>query len=175
MSEEIAIAGSSLPLVTVPIVTGRGRPEAEQLLARVPLRYIARFPFDAGGVGLATAQSPAAGSQVRQYSVVTIDYPSPLGPLEDSPVDGPLPNGWLDGTVEGVFVGERAVVLRFSLDPAVTPFTFTLYRTADVIEREGWMRRGAMLAVAQRAFSGAHPTRLLVAADSSITSIEIHR
>ena len=168
------MAGSSLPFVAVPTVTGLGRGEAEQLLASVSLRYIARFPFDAGGVGLATAQSPAPGSQVRQYSVVTVDYPSSLGPLDDSPVEGPLPTGWLDGTVEGVFVGEREVVLRFSLDPAVTPFTFTLYRNADVIEREGWMRRGAMLALAQRAFSGAHPTRLLVAADSSITIIEIH-
>jgi hypothetical protein len=37
------------------------------------------------------------------------------------------------------------------------------------------MRRGAMLAVAQSAFSGGHATRLLVTAESDITSIEIHR
>ena len=165
----------SLPIVTVPNLIGRGRTEAEQLLASVPLRFIARFPFDASGAGLANAQSPTAGSLVPQYSVVTVDYPTPLGPLDDSPIEGPMPGGWLDGTVEGVFVGEQAVVLRFALDPAVAPFTFTLYRNVDVATRESWMRRGAMLAVAQRAFSGGHATRLLVTAESNITSIEIYR
>src|SRR5215204_2379513 len=125
VSEEIAMAGSSLPFVAVPTVTGLDGQAVEQRLAGVPLRYIGRFPFDAAGQGLATTQNPAPGTLVRQYSIITVDFPSLLGPLDDSPVGGPSPNGWLDGTVEGVFVGERAVVLRFSLDPAVTPFTFT--------------------------------------------------
>ena len=164
-----------MSLVSVPNLIGLSGPDAKQILTAVPLRFIWRFPFSATGVGLATVQSPAAGTQVSQYSVVIVDFPSPLGPMDDAAVDGPSPNGWLDGTVEGVLVGQQATVVRFSLDPAVSPFTFTLYRNADVVDREGWMRRGAMLAIAQRAFGGTHKTQVLVTADNMITSIEIHR
>jgi hypothetical protein len=164
-----------LPLVPVPNLIGLSGPDAKQLLTAIPLRFIWRFPFSATGVGLATAQSPAAGTQVPLYSIVTADFPSPLGPMPDAPEDGPSPNGWLDGTVEGVFVGQKAAVVRFSLDPSVPPFTFVLYRNEDVVDREGWMRRGAMLALAQRAFGGTHKTQLLVDADDLVTSIEIYR
>jgi hypothetical protein len=77
--------------VTVPNLLGAGRTAAEATLDSLLLRHIARFPFAADANGVAVSQSPAAGTVIPKYTVVTIDYPSPLGPLDDSPIEGPAP------------------------------------------------------------------------------------
>src|SRR5207249_1653531 len=61
----------SLAKVTVPNVVGMGRTAAENALAAVHLRYIAKFPFSAGGDGSATKETPTAGTIVFRFSVVT--------------------------------------------------------------------------------------------------------
>ena len=138
-----------------------GRGDAEQLLSSLSLRFIAKFPFSASGVGLASAQQPAAGTSIPEFSVVTVEYPSPLGPLDDSPVSGPEPtSGLLEGAITSVFVGQEGAGIGFSLSNGVAPFRFGLYKDSDPVGREGWMRRGAMLALAQRAFSGKDRVRI---------------
>jgi hypothetical protein len=74
-------------LVQVPNVIGLGRTEAEDRLEALGLRHIARLPFGVED-GRATDQSPAAGTAVEQHSIVTVTYPTPLGPLDDQ---GPFP------------------------------------------------------------------------------------
>src|SRR4051794_20057844 len=77
--------------VVVPNLIGLDRGTAEALLDSLMLRYVAKFPFSAGGNGLAAEQSPEAGTTVGRYSVVTVSYPSIIGPLPDSPVLGLVP------------------------------------------------------------------------------------
>jgi hypothetical protein len=179
--------GGAMP-VLVPNVIGLGKVDAEAKLDAAHLRYIARFPFSATGDGSATAQSPAAGTSVPAFSIVTVDYPSILGPLDDSPVDGPtFPAGTYDATVTSVIVGDpfgsgQGAWVEFvtQLDGGPVPVRGTLYfdhgaspgAPPDRIES---MRRGAMLGAAQRAFTHQHPVRLVTGGDMSIRSIELRR
>lgn len=172
--------------ITVPNVIGMPRPEAEAALAANNLRYIARFPFSATGDGRAAAQDPAAGTLVPMFSVVTVSYPSPLGPLDDSPVGGPtLRPGTYEGVVRSVRAGNpfgsgQGAWISFEtvIDDGVVGFTGVLYfdhavHAAPPPDRTEWMRRGAMLAIAQRAFTHGHKVRLVTASDLFIASIEI--
>jgi hypothetical protein len=174
--------------VPVPVVVGLDRTDAEAKLDAVHLRHIARFPFAATGDGRATAADPPAGSSVPAYSIVTVDYPSPFGPMDDSPVEGPtFPAGTYDGTVTSVLVGNPSgsgqgawVEFVTQLDGGSVPVRGTLYFDHAVSpgpppDRVEWMRRGAMLGVAQRAFTHEHAVRIVTTGELGIQSIEIHR
>ena len=171
--------------INVPNVIGMSRTEAEATLAANNLRYIARFPFSATGDGRASAQDPAAGTSVPSFTVVTVSYPSPLGPLDDSPIGGPtLRPGTYEGTIKSVLVGNpfgtgQGAWISFEtmMDGEPVSFTGVLYfdhalRPAPA-DRAEWMRRSAMLGIAQRAFTHGHKVRLVTASDLFIVSIEI--
>jgi hypothetical protein len=152
-------AFNTLQPVVVPRVLGMGRTLAEKTLSDALLRYIAKFPFSASGDGTAVLQVPAAGVTVPPYSVVTVEYPTPLGPLPDAVVQGPVLSGWVAGDVTRITVDERGASLMLSISAGVS-FEFNLYKDAVPTVREGWMRRGAMLALAQRALSGKHRVQI---------------
>ena len=88
--------------VTLPNLIGLGRTDAEATLDALLLRHVATFPFAISGDGSASAQFPPAGTVVPLYTVVTVTYPSPLGPLDDSPVEGPSPGGRTDPRSNGI-------------------------------------------------------------------------
>jgi PASTA domain len=172
--------------VTVPNVIGLGNAAANAALDALLLRHISQFPFGADGDGTATAQSPAAGTVVPSYTIVTVSYPSPLGPLPDSPVEGPeLLLGTYDGEVRSVLVGNpygtgQGAWIEFAtlIDGSPVSFTGTLYfdhaiHAPPVLPRTEWMRRGAMLGLAQRAFTNGHKIRVVTASALFIQSIEI--
>lgn len=174
--------------VTVPNVIGLDRPTAEAKLDSLNLRHIARFPFLATGDGRATAQDPAAGSQVPAFSVVKVSFPSPLGPLDDSPVQGPtLQAGTHVGEITAVLVGDpfgsgAGAWIDFStqMDGGAVTFMGTLYRDPAANpepppSRTEWMRRGGMLGAAQRAFTHRHRVQLVTRADLFIMSIQLIR
>jgi hypothetical protein len=76
--------------ILVPNVIGHGRIDAETTLAAAGLCYQASFPFGANAQGLASTETPPAGSSVAPGSVVLVAYPSPLGDgIPDSPVTCP--------------------------------------------------------------------------------------
>jgi PASTA domain len=153
--------------VAVPNLIGLGRTAAEAELDGLLLRHIAQFPFSATGDGSATAQSPAAGTMVGRYSIVTVAYPTPLGPLDDSPVEGPTISGNFEGTIKSVSVGGLGAAIDFAvpnIDGVPEDFQFGLYddQPVPLIPRAVWMRRGAMLSLAQRAFADGTTVRLSV-------------
>ncbi|SEN50579.1 PASTA domain-containing protein [Duganella sp. CF517] len=172
--------------ISVPNVIGMARPAAESTLAASQLRYIARFPFSATGDGTAAAQTPTPGSTAPMFSVVTVSYPSPLGPLDDSPVGGPtLRPGTYEGTIKRVLAGNPFgsgqgawIGFETALDGGAVGFTGVLYfdhalHPAAPPDRTEWMRRAAMLGIAQRAFTHGHRVRLVTANDLFIASIEL--
>jgi len=172
--------------VSVPNVIGMSRLEAEAALQSKMLRYIARFPFSATGDGKASAQDPAAGTMVPSFTVVTVSYPSPMGPLEDSPIGGPTLNaGTYEGTIKSVRAGNPYgsgqgawISFETQMDGGPVSFTGLLYFDHAISpgtppDRTEWMRRGAMLGIAQRAFTHGHKVRLVTASNLFIASIEI--
>jgi hypothetical protein len=173
--------------VSVPNVIGMGRTTAEAALDAKLLRHMARFPFSAGGDGSATAQNPPAGALVPTYAIITVDYPSQMGPLPDSPVEGPtLQAGTYEGKLESVMAGNpwgtgqgAWITLKTQLKGHAASISATLYfdqidAPAAPLERTEWMRRGAMLGVAQRAFTNGNKVRLVIASDLLVQSIEIY-
>lgn len=161
--------------VAVPHLVGLGRTQVEAKLNGLLLRHIARFPFSADGDGRATEQSPAAGTSVRQYSVVTVSYPSPLGPQDDSPIEGPTLNGTLVGRINSVLVDRDGASIGFANGHEDVSIVLYLDQPVPLLlPRAEWMRRGAMLSVAQRAFTNAHSVRIVVA-DTVVQSIEIFK
>jgi hypothetical protein len=174
--------------VSVPNVIGLDRTTAEAKLDAALLRHIAKFPFSASGDGSAATQDPAAGTMVPPYTVVTVSYPSLMGPLEDTPVLGPtLPAGTYDGKVTAVMAGNpwgsgQGAWIDFVTELSGSPVTFTgtLYFDHAVNpgappDRTEWARRGAMLGIAERAFTNSHQVRLVTAQDLFIQSIEIRK
>ena len=172
--------------VTVPDVIGKGRLEAEAALEAKLLRYIARFPFAGDGDGRATTQSPPAATLVPAFTVVTVSYPSPMGPLPDTGVQGPtLPPSTYEGMIKSVLVGKPYgsgqgawISFETQMDGGPVSFTGVLYfdqaaSPSNLLERAEWMRRGAMLGAAQRALTHGHKVRLVTASDVFIVSIEI--
>ena len=172
--------------VSVPLVIGLGRPQAEAALDAKLLRHIARFPFSADGDGSATLQDPPAGTLVPSFTVVTVSYPSPLGPMDDTPVQGPTPQaGTYEGTIKGVVAGNPFgsgqgawISFETQMDGGPVSFSGVLYFDHAVAiaappDRTEWMRRGAMLGLAQRAFTNGHQVRLVTTSDLFIQSIEI--
>jgi len=157
--------------VVVPNVVGLSRTLAETTLSDAPLRYVAAFPFDGTGDGRAASQTPAAGVTAQPYSVVRVNYPSPLGPLPDAAEQGPVLSGWITGEVKRLTVDNQGAWLTLFVSEGVT-FEFGLYKDAESAAREVWMRRGAMLALAQRAFTGKHWVQINVE-DWMIQSISI--
>jgi hypothetical protein len=113
---------------------------------------------------------------VPEFSIVTVQYPSPLGPLDDSPVGGPQPSGFVDGNITAVLVNNRGVFVELAL-AADLRFQFTLYleEPAVGVSRDVWMRRGAMLSLAQRAFTGRDLVQLKIEADQQVTSIRLSK
>jgi PASTA domain len=161
------------PLVHVPNVLGKGRFDAEQTLAAVPLRYIARTVTSTSPTG-ASWQSPAAGQTVLAYSVVTVEYPNPIATPGEGPVDGPQPKfGPLEGVITYVYVGKEGANIGLSVQGRI-PFFYRLYSDNDPASREVYMRRGAMLAIAQRAFTGQDLVRVDFAG-TTVESIQIFR
>lgn len=159
--------------VAVPNLIGLGSGEVETLLDSLKLRYVQKFPFDANGSGAATEQSPAAGTQVPLFSTVTITFPVPLGPLDDRP-GGPTPSGSVEGRVASVSVSMGGASMILLIDGQV-PVPLSLYRDPSTtnIPHVEWMRRGAVLGLAQRALTNAHIVSLDVR-DSVVLEIEIH-
>jgi len=172
--------------ISVPSVIGMTRPGAEAALAANNLRYIARFPFSAAGDGTASAQNPTPGAAVPLFTVVTVSYASPMGPFDDSAVGGPTPRpGVYEGIIKSVRVGNpfgsgQGVWVGFetTMDGGPVEFTGTLYfdhavHPAPPPDRTEWMRRGAMLGIAQSAFTHGHQVRLVTDGDLVIASIEL--
>jgi len=122
--------------VFVPNVVGAGRQAAEAELDSVSLRHIAKFPFDASGDGSSTQQFPPGGTIVEAFSVVTVTYPTPLGPMPDSPVEGPEPpvHGPVASAnvVPATFVREGNL-LAFIERPDGLPFSLPALPTLIVI------------------------------------------
>ena len=162
---------TTLQPVVIPNIVGMSRTLAEKTLSDAPLRFVAAFPFGATGDGKAVSQTPAAGVTVRPYSVVRVNYPSPLGPLPDAAEQGPVLSGWITGEVRRLTVDARGAWLTLFVTDGVT-FEFGLYKDAEAAAREVWMRRGAMLALAQRAFTGKNRVQIDVE-DWMIQSISI--
>ena len=82
---------------------------------------------------------------------------------------GPIP---LDGLIKGVTVDTRGASIRFVGEavPRAGEFNFDLYRDrtgppAPLLPRTEWMRRGATLGLAQRAFTNGHRVKLVVTND----------
>jgi hypothetical protein len=174
--------------VIVPNLVGLGRLAAEAKLDALKLRHIAKFPFSATGDGSATAQDPAAGTQVPTFSIVSVSYPTTVGPLDDSPVQGPtLPASTYEGEINAVLVGDpwgsgagAWIDFATKMDGGSVTFIGTLYRDSAVnpeppLSRTEWMRRGGMLGAAQRAFTHRHRVRLVTMADAFIQSIQLVR
>lgn len=165
-SSEVFAAHSGLFVtmqpVVVPNIVGKSRPSAEKTLSNATLRYVATFPFSATGDGSATHQQPAAGTTVRPYSVVTVAYPSPQGPLPDAPEQGAILSGWVTGDIERVTVDPHGARVTLAVSQTIS-FEFGLYTEAGGAAREVWMRRGAMLALAQRALTGKNRVQIEVA------------
>lgn len=91
---------------------------------------------------------------------------------------GPIP---LDGLIKGVTVDTRGASIRFvgEAAPRAGEFDFDLYRDrpgppASLLPRTEWMRRGATLGLAQRAFTNGQRVKLVVANDL-VQSIEIYK
>jgi hypothetical protein len=91
---------------------------------------------------------------------------------------GPIP---LDGLITGVTVNGLGASIRAVVQAPSEPgeFNFDLYRdqqapAPSLLPRVEWMRRGAMLALAQRAFTNGHRVKLIVANDL-VQSIEIFK
>jgi len=91
---------------------------------------------------------------------------------------GPIP---LDGVISTVTVNERGASIRVVVQAPSEPgeFNFDLYRDQQtpppsLLPRVEWMRRGAFLALAQRAFTNGHRVKLIVANDL-VQSIEIFK
>lgn len=177
--------------VVVPYLNGQDRASAEKMLHGLLLRHIAMLPFGPGD-GRATEQIPAAGTLVATYSVVRVIYPSPLGPMDDQPVSGPSPDRIIvEGRINRVVVNEHGASIDITVEkslflrtgplfyyPAAGGFALNLDLYQDPepvpVPCERWMRRGAMLALAQRAFTGKNMVRI-DSDDRIITSIEIMR
>jgi len=90
---------------------------------------------------------------------------------------GPIP---LDGVVVGVTVDSSGATLRLAMQiPRAGEFEYELYRNdlgspPPLLPRTEWMRRGAMLGLAQRALSNGNRVKLFVAANK-VRSIEVYR
>jgi len=91
---------------------------------------------------------------------------------------GPIP---IDGTITSVSVDEAGASLSFVSQGPPRPgeFELELYRNepsqpVPLLPRAEWMRRGAVLGLAQRALSAGHRVRLVLAG-GRIRSIELHR
>jgi hypothetical protein len=174
-------------LIRIPNVIGMDRTAVEAALDSLLLRYIARVTFSATGDGKAAAQDPPAGVQVPSYSIITVSYPSPMGPLDDTPVRGPtLRAGTYEGRITSVMAGNpwgsgpgAWVSFAIQIDDRPVTFTGTLYfdhhgaTAAEPTDRTEWMRRGAMLGLAQRAFTNSHKVRLVTGAHWFVQSIEV--
>jgi hypothetical protein len=170
--------------ISVPNVVGLERAPAETQLDSDLLRHIARFrPAGSGiGGGLATAQSPATGTTVGRYSIVTVTYLSNLEPLPpDSPVDGPAISGTFDGQIKGVKVDRTGATIAIQATAQIgratldVGYELSLYddQPVPLVPRAEWMRRGAMLSLAQRAFTSGARTRV-IATNLLVESIELY-
>jgi hypothetical protein len=164
--------------VVVPNVIGLTRAVAEATLDSLLLRHVAQFPFGPSTTGAASQQSPVAGTTVAQYSVVTVTYPTALDPMPDTPVQGPIPpDGIYEGKIKGLLVGNQfgtgvGAWMNFAipLDGATADFMLTLYfdqTTAAPSPQVEWMRRAAMLGLAQRAFTNNGNVRAMITGDTS--------
>jgi hypothetical protein len=93
---------------------------------------------------------------------------------------GPIP---LDGLINGVTVDSGGASIRVAiLAPGSGELSFDLYRDQAVplLPRTEWMRRGAMLGIAQRAFTNGRRVKLITAngmpqSNSIVESIEIYK
>jgi hypothetical protein len=91
---------------------------------------------------------------------------------------GPIP---LDGVIKEVIVDERGAAITLTVQ-ALTgsgQFNLDLYRDqpvfpAPLLPRVEWMRRGALLGLAQRAFTNGHRVRV-IAANDLVQSIQIFK
>lgn len=174
--------------VIVPNLIGLGRAAAEAELDGLLLRHIAQFPFSASGTGAASQQSPVGGTSVGLYSVVTVAYPTPFGPMPDSPIEGPNPpSGTYEGQINSVMVGnpwgsgEGAwVEFATTIDAAPVTITLALYfddaaNQPPQLPRTEWMNRGALLGIAQRAFTNGNNVRIVTTSELFAQSIEIYK
>ncbi|MBY3243161.1 PASTA domain-containing protein [Rhizobium laguerreae] len=172
--------------VVVPNVFGMSGQAALAALGAVRLRHLAHRTFGATGDGTATEQNPPAGAVVPTFTVIEVSYPSPLGPIPDTAIEGPtLPAGTYDGSVTRVSVGNpfgsgQGAWLTFAtdMDGGQVEFDATLYfdhalHPGAPPDRVEWMRRGAALGMAQRAFTNNHRVRLVTTQELFIQSIDI--
>jgi hypothetical protein len=167
--------------VSVPNVVGLSSADAPKILAAQRLRYILRYPEVAHGDGSVTEQNPVAGTLVPLYSVVTVTLPVPFGFGEpDRPVDGPYPNGNMEGFINGVRVDQRGAWIDFATlieGDAINISDLALYRDQpappSLLPRTEWMRRGAMLGLAQRALTNNHNVRLFTTGESFLHDLHL--
>lgn len=161
--------------INVPDLIDLGRPTAEDRLDNLGLRYRALFKETNPPTGNVVAQSPAAGTRVGRYTVVTVTYSSPFD-MGDNTILGRSPDGPLDGKISAVKVDQNGASLDFLINGDDAPtLELQLYSDADAaaadFPRAEWMRRGALLGLAQRAFTfGDH---VQVQFDQAVVSIHL--
>jgi outer membrane protein OmpA-like peptidoglycan-associated protein len=91
---------------------------------------------------------------------------------------GPIP---VDGRVIALNVDGSGASIRLAQGlSAVGELTFDLYSdppgpSPPLVPRTEWMRRGAMLGLAQRAFTGGDRVKLTVAANNRVLGIEVYK
>jgi hypothetical protein len=150
------------------------------------LRHQQKLTFSATGDGTAADQNPQAGTEVPLFTIVTVFFPSPLGPIPDPPIEGPtLPAETYDGNITRVSVGNpfgsgQGAWIAFvtSIDNSPVEFDATIYfdhavDAGPMPDRIEWMRRGAMLGMAQRAFTNKHRVRVGITQELFVHSIDI--
>jgi hypothetical protein len=126
--------------------------------------------------GLAWDQAPAAGTAVKLYTVVKVRFRA--ADDIDLPVGGAIPKGGLQGKITGVSIDEHEVAVDVTLEDAV-PISYVLYRVRladdDDLPRAEWMRRGAMLGLAQRALTNQHRVDLFVTEEHLVGKMRVFR
>ena len=147
--------------ITVPRVVGLSRGDAEKKLDEAHMRYIAVLPQGPSNQGLATTQSPAAGTLAGEWTIVTVTYPSIFGPLPDSGLQGQV-HGTLQGKIVMVGVGPKGGAYVDLLTTDAVRVGLVLFGSDTALPTEEWARRGAVLGLAQSAMTNGHDVTVVV-------------
>lgn len=162
--------------IVVPNLIGEDAVAATARLDKLGLRYVQNQKTTGPPFTKVIDQHPTAGTDVKKFAVVTMTISS-IVDLDNRPIEGPFPSGNLEGSITGVTVEGRGAFVDFSAaDTAETEFI--LYSTPreaanDDLPRTEWMRRGAMLGLAQRALTSAHRVQLFVNVEKIVEKIRI--
>ncbi len=85
-------------------------------------------------------------------------------------------SSWLEGDVAAVIIESNSASIELHTQGAAGTTTVALYRDAKprALSQVEGMRRGAMLSLAQRAFTHRHVLRVSVSADDLVVSMKLY-